>query len=105
MHEVIEDFDINLHSFKHVFKLLQQRRNFSMSDIFEQPKRTELLAALIIEAPITHEQHVFFDTEEIQSESAEEITIAGELMEKHPDIYDIVLKDGLLDLICECIAP
>jgi hypothetical protein len=27
------------------------------------------------------------------------------LIEKHPDIYDIVVNEGVLDLVCECTYP
>jgi len=52
--------------------------------------------------PKTYEQIIFFDSEDMQSESTKEETIAAELIEKNPDIYDIVLKEGVLDLVCEC---
>jgi hypothetical protein len=47
----------------------------------------------------------FFDTEDIQPDQSEELKIAAELQKNHPEIYEVVLKDGVLDLCCECQLP
>lgn len=98
-HEVFEDFEITLNSFQNVYRLLQMRRDFTFAADTEKPK-TNMCVCFFMET--ADEPLFFFDSEDLQPDLKEETTIADELQQNNPEIYEALLKDGVLELCCEC---